>query len=369
MSDTSLSSEHIRFYLTACADGLIGCIELRRPKQHHAMSLSMLQAMRQQLELWQSDASVHAVLVQSEGVKAFCAGGDVVALYRMGRLDPLEATRFFVDEYGLNAFIKHFPKPLISVWDGMVMGGGVGISIYGSHRIATEHTRFAMPECSIGFFPDVGSLSWLPDLPKHAGFYLALTGQAVASDACMAWGLSTHAMASVDVPDFLAALKKQALAQHAHAVVDTLLHDFYHEVPVRSDVLLHADALDKAFSCGTLASVLAYLDQGSEVLQTCAQRMRRGAPLSVALTFHLLTQCSGVPLLERLQQDLNTAQHCLRGHDFYEGVRALLMDKDGAPSFKPARIEDVTQAQLSALLTMEGCWPLGIAFSGDPRGA
>src|SRR3954467_8553366 len=187
--------------------GAAGLITLNRPQALNALTLDMVRAMRRALDAWADDPHVTRVVVTGAGERAFCAGGDIRHLYELGKAGRRdEALGFWREEYALNVRIKRYPKPYVALIDGLVMGGGVGVSLHGSHRIAGDRSGFAMPEVGIGFFPDVGATYALPRLPGRMGFYLALTGERARAADALAFGLATHAVPSAALAEVRAAL-------------------------------------------------------------------------------------------------------------------------------------------------------------------
>ncbi len=232
--------------------GHAGLVTLNRPKALNAITHEMVLALSHQLDLWSQDDRVTRIVVTANGDRAFCAGGDIRALYELGKAsNQPEALRFFHDEYLLNAKIKRYPKPYVSLIDGIVMGGGVGISIHGSHRVAFDKYAFAMPEVSIGFFPDVGGTYALPRLAGEIGTYAALTGERLkASDAVLA-GAATHQAKSARFGDLLRALE-------GADPVNAVLADFM-EKPGAGEVMPRRRIIDKTFSHGSVEAILPWL--------------------------------------------------------------------------------------------------------------
>jgi enoyl-CoA hydratase/carnithine racemase len=329
--------------------GLTSCL-LNRP---HALNVITLQMVRELRQLYASSAesNCRVLLLEGAGGKAFCAGGDVKAV----ALDALSggtlARDFFAEEYALNALIAELPPTTtqVSVWDGVVMGGGVGLSVHGRFRLATERTVFAMPEAGIGFFPDVGASHFLNQLPGCAGTYLALTGARIgARDACRL-GLATHYAQSDAVPQV-----REALADCASAAeVDARLRELSggREEPPRlaNSIEEHAETIARCFSEPTVARIVSALHaDGGEWAAATSLAMRKHSPDSLVATLHLLRQNVGLPLRECLAREYALARAFTRApSDFFEGVRAVLIDKDQAPRWLEP---DVEQLQIERVL-------------------
>lgn len=319
--------------------GKIGLIRLARPKALNALTHEMIKAIRRALKAWKDDLSIAAVLIEGEG-RAFCAGGDVVEVYHLGRKGQYEY-QMFADEYAMNAEIAAFPKPYISLLDGITMGGGAGVSVHGTHRIVTENTKFAMPESAIGFFTDVGASQFLPPLEGHFGIYLALTGNIIRWGDCLQSGLATHAMKSEDVAEFRRVLLASGDVEQALALLE--YPDFETSIDDRA---LIADC----FSHDSLTACLAALENAAltnpfaaEILVVLAKR----SPTSLAVIFEQMKRAKALGFKERMQMEYRLACHMIEKPDFYEGVRAALVEKGTVPVWQPAQLENVTPEMIN----------------------
>ena len=321
-------------------DGL-GLVTLNRPGALNALTQEMCEIYDRQLAAWAGGHAVRAVLLKGAGERAFCAGGDVRAIWESGKAGgPLTAT-FFRAEYRMNRRIKVFPKPHIALLDGVTMGGGVGISLHGSHRIATERTLFAMPETGIGLFPDVGATHFLPRLPGGLGLYLGLTGARLkAADACYA-GVATHFVPAERLPDL-----EQALAQSPD--VDEVLSGFAAD-PGPAPLEAHRAAIERCFTRETLEELLDALagetgaaESGDWAAKTMKLLETRCSPTSLKVSFEALRRGAGLDFDAAMVMEYRLSQACMAGHDFYEGIRALIIDKDNAPAWAPATLAGVT---------------------------
>lgn len=325
--------------------GAAGVVILDRPKALNALSLGMVRELARALDAWENDPQVTRVVVTSTSEKAFCAGGDIRSLHDLGRAGRHdEMLAFWGEEYILNARIKSYSKPYISLIDGIVMGGGVGISLHGSHRIAGERYLFAMPEVGIGFFPDVGATFALPRLPGAAGVYLALTGDRVGAADALALGLVTHAVPSARMAELADALA-------GRGALDEILADFTHD-PGAPQLAAEREVIAECFGAAGLGLVLERLQAaasgGSAFAGKLLQTMRAKSPTSIAIAFEQMRRGAGLDFAEAMRTEYRIVSRIARGHDFYEGVRAVVIDKDHAPRWQPATIEALDPADITA---------------------
>jgi enoyl-CoA hydratase len=281
--------------------------------------------------------------VKGAGEKAFCAGGDIRSLHDLGKAGRHEeALTFWREEYVLNVRIKNWPKPYVSLIDGIVMGGGVGVSLHGSHRVAGDRYLFAMPEVGIGFFPDVGGSYALPRLPGATGVWLALTGDRIRRADAVALGLATHAVTSADMAALEEALIRgddvdAALAARAAPV---------EEAPLAA----HRDVVDRCFSAPSVIEIMQRLEReaaSSPFAAAALATMRTKSPTSVRLAFEQMVRGRDASFAEAMRMEYRIVSRILEGEDFYEGVRAVVIDKDQKPVWRPARIEDVSDAEIA----------------------
>ncbi|PJD91417.1 MAG: 3-hydroxyisobutyryl-CoA hydrolase [Legionella sp.] len=314
---------------------------LHRPKALHALSLPMIDIMTQQLLLWQSDDTIHAVVVQASAGKAFCAGGDVRQIYQL-RSDFSQQLNFFEREYRLNQLIHDFPKPYIALMDGITMGGGVGVSLHGSHPVASERFVFAMPETGIGFFPDIGASHILARCPGQFGFYLGLTGDRINAKDAVALKLVAALVPAEDFPKLVTTLLAADLSHNAHQTVNECLAA-YAENNVTSSLIKKEEGIDACFVADSLERILDRLQQRKEVwFQDLYTRLLTKSPLSLKVTLQQLRMTRSKNLAACLEIDGRLVRHFLQDHDFYEGVRAVVVDKDHQPYWQPMTVADVT---------------------------
>lgn len=324
-------------------DGYAGVITLNRPKALNALSLSMIREITRLLIEWKDEPAVRTIIIQSGNERAFCAGGDIRSVYE-ARLqgDQNYMTAIFQEEYLLNFMIHMYPKPYISLIDGIAMGGGMGISIHGSHRIVTERSVLAMPETNIGFFPDVGSSYFLNQCPGEIGTFLGVLGESIVAEDALYAGLATHRLASQELPQVF-----QALTRAYSAVeVDDILQD---AAGGQSDCLLqtHRNLIDRCFSYNSIEEIFEALRQESvPITREWLRGSLKKSPTSLKLALALLRRTKGMPLREALARDFQMSRHCVEGEDFFEGIRAVLIDKDQNPSWKPVDLSEVTQQMI-----------------------
>ena len=336
--------------------GSAGLITLDRPQALNALTLTMVREMRRALDLWETDPAVTRVVVSGAGEKAFCAGGDIRRLYELGKAGRHEEARaFWREEYELNIKIKRYAKPYVALVDGIVMGGGVGVSLHGSHRVAGERALFAMPEVGIGFFPDVGATYALARLPDRMGTYLALTGERIRAADMLALGLASHAVASASIPAIRDALT-------AGEPVDRVLAGgSFDPGPAPLDSV--RPVIARCFSAESVPAILARLDaDGSEFARKTAATMRTKSPTSLAIAFEQMRRGPALSFEEAMRTEFRIVSRICEGHDFYEGVRAVIIDKDGAPRWRPASLDEVSPAAVEAHFA-----PLGGAELEAPR--
>jgi enoyl-CoA hydratase len=323
--------------------GAAGVVVLNRPQALNALTTAMRAAIAAAFPRYARDPQIYAVVVKSMSPKAFCAGGDLRELTQWARKQPQEAHRSLAEEYALNWLLECFSKPTVSLIDGVVMGSGVGISIYGTHRVAGERYAFAMPETAIGLFPDDGVASALARLPGETGMYLGLTGRSIGRADAYRLGLATHCVPRVRFAEIEAGLADAD-------PVDPLL-DGLHEDPGEGELDSRRDLINRCFSAGRLEDIIARLEnevrRGTTAAAWCAGVLADLAvrsPTSLKVTFRHIREARARDLRQTLMLDYRLACRLLEGHDFYEGVRAAVIDKDRRPRWRPDRLEEVSEA-------------------------
>src|SRR6266700_1914460 len=327
--------------------GTAGVVILSRPHALNAVTHAMVRALAKQLAAWADDAAVTRVIVTAAGTRAFSAGGDLKVIYELGRSGRYDdALAFWWDEYRLNALIKHYRKPYVALIDGVVMGGGAGISINGSHRVAGDFFRFAMPEVGIGFFPDVGATWFLPRLPGELGTYCALTGERLDAAEGVAAGLATHRVSSARGPELIEGLC-------GSVSVDALLGAFAE--PAGEGALIGpGTAIDRLLKSDRIEDILAALDAEAAADGTDAAfarattaSIRSKSPTSLKVALAQLRRGRALDFDECMRTEFRIVSRIVRGHDLYEGIRAVIIDKDQAPRWQPSSLEAVSEAEVA----------------------
>ena len=330
--------------IIARKSGSIGRITLNRPKALNALNTGMVHAMTEALLAWADDDDVKAVLVDGAGEKGFCAGGDILMLHQSGQAGDGRAWEFWRDEYRLNTLIKRYPKPYIALMDGITMGGGVGVSVHGSHRIATDRTMFAMPETGIGFHPDVGGAYFLPRLPGETGMWMGLTGARLKAPDAIAIGLATHYTPAGDVERLIASLEAADLSGEDD--LEILLEEHSGD-PGDSDLAATQGLIDAAFAGDDIAAMLARMEEAGDSWSVKqASILKSKSPTSLVMTLKALRKGAGLSFEDVMRQDLRLSMACLAGTDFHEGVRAVIVDKDNSPQWSPASLDAVDAAAI-----------------------
>jgi enoyl-CoA hydratase len=333
-------------------EGGIATLMINRPKALNALTLDNYRRFVPSLDAWAEDPSIHAVVVRGAGERAFCAGGDVRAVYEAGR--GINGDRdlpavFFREEYELIRRIHHFPKPYIAIIDGITMGGGAGISVNGAYRIATERTLFAMPETAIGLFPDVGATRFLNRCPGHVGRYLGLTGARLEAADALYCGFTTHFVPHERVTELVEGLGRLAWETGSErGQIDAALTRFAKD-PGPAPLAALRSAIDRCFAGGTVEEILDALAAESIAGGAdagWAAEARAGlltkSPTSLKITLRQLIIGRDYDLEAALALEYRLTQHVMAAHDFYEGVRAMLIDKDQDPRWRPATLVEVS---------------------------
>jgi enoyl-CoA hydratase len=325
-------------------DGAIGRLRLNRPKAIHALTRDMCNAMAEALLEWRGDPGIKAVLIDHAEDRGFCAGGDVVALAGSGKEDGAAGRAFFHDEYRLNHLLFTYPKPTLAIIDGITMGGGVGISMPCTYRIATENTRFAMPETGIGLFPDVGGGWYLPRLPGRTGYFIALTGARLDGAECHYLGIATHSMESARRNELIDRLVR-APSRIKGALGSLSDH------PPEARIAANIEKINRLFAGDTMEEIVAALiADGSDWAQSERATLETKSPLSCKNSLRLLLDgARRTDFADEMRAEYALASRVLQSHDFLEGVRALLIDKDNAPQWDPPALADVSDAVVDAM--------------------
>jgi enoyl-CoA hydratase len=300
----------------------------------------MCVAMKAKLDEWANDQAVQSLVIRGEGERAFSAGGDIRALYESGRSGTPYALDFYRDEYRLNAAIKHFPKPFVALLRGIVMGGGVGISVHGSHRVADETAVFAMPETGIGLFPDVGGSYFLPRCPGEIGMYLALTGARLKAADCIYSGIATHFVPASLWENLIAQLAEGASPAEA---LQSRLGEDTGPAPL-TDIRAKIDA---AFASASVFAILEWLEtDASDWAQETLRTIRAKSPTATKLALRQIREGKLLDFDDCMRMEYRMVNRVIAGHDFYEGVRATIIDKDQLPKWRPAALDEVSDAEI-----------------------
>lgn len=337
--------------------GHVGLITLNRPKALNALNHGMAVALHKQLDIWAVDDTVHAVVITGAGEKGFCAGGDVVSLYHSGLkwkeggdAASTDWRDFFHDEYLMNSAIHHFPKPYIAIMDGITMGGGVGVSVHGSHRIATERTMMAMPETGLGLIPDVGGGYFLPRLPGETGMFLALKGERVKAADCLYLGICHAFMTSDTIEAFIETLASfetindQVIAEVIATFAGT---------PEGGRIEAQREDIDRLFAGDSLDQIFTNLEndaktENGEWAMGQLAKLKKMSPTSMKVTFEQLKRGKSLDFNDNLINEFRAVCLIMAENDFYEGVRAILLDKDMAPKWNPTGFDGVTSEIVDA---------------------
>lgn len=330
--------------LARVEDG-IGFLTLNRPKAINSLTQTMVNEMSAVLTGWEQDDAVHAVVLAGAGERGLCAGGDVVAIYHSARADGVAARRFWYDEYLLNAQIGRFPKTYVSLMDGIVMGGGVGVGSHANTRVVTDTTKMAMPEVGIGFIPDVGGTYLLSRAPGSLGLHAALTGAPFSGADAIALGFADHYVPH----DKLDAFTRAIVADGVEGALATFAVD-----PPKSELAAQRDWIDQCYAGATVADIVAALrghdaGPGAGPAQDAANLIATRSPIALSVTLESVRRAANLDTLEDvLTQEYRVSCGSLRSHDLVEGIRAQLVDKDRNPKWSPASLTEVSAADVEA---------------------
>jgi enoyl-CoA hydratase len=322
----------------------VGRITLNRPQALHALTTNMCRRMTEALLGWRADPKVELVMFDHSGERGFCAGGDIRMLAESGARDGLQARDFFFTEYRLNELLFRYPKPTVAVMDGVTMGGGVGIAMPCGYRVATERTTYAMPETGIGLFPDVGGGWHLSRMPDHLGLWLALTGARIKAADCELLGIATDYVESGRIADLKAAIVADPSA------IETLLTEFEGDAG-RPPVAHHQDEIGRLFSGPSVEAIVEALQAaGSDWANDQLKVLATKSPQTMKVAFRQLRTSAGLTsFAENMVMEYRIAARVVQRHDFLEGVRAVIVDKDNAPRWDPPTLEAVGEDLLDAI--------------------
>lgn len=314
-------------------------VTLNRPQALNALTLDMVRVFDPQLAAWEADGAVRAVVVRGAGDKAFCAGGDVQKLYDSAPSDAIRQ-EFFRKEYRLNRRIHNYPKPYVAIMDGITMGGGVGLSVHGSTRIAADNTMFAMPETGIGLFPDVGGSWFLPRLPGEVGMFMALTGARLRAADCVYAGICEAYIPNDRHDEFIAAVRR---GESLEEVMERLS-----EMPEEAPLSTHREVIDRCFAGNSVEEIVSALEaESGEWSEKQLSIMSGKSPTSQKISFRQLREGARLDFDDCMRMEYRMVQGLMEGGDFFEGVRAVVVDKDMSPKWSPAALADVSESEVA----------------------
>jgi enoyl-CoA hydratase len=331
--------------------GSAGKIRLNRPRALNSLTVEMVRAITEALDEFADDPEIGSVVILGEGDRGLCAGGDIRALHQSGRAERGGASTFWREEFLLNHAIANYPKPYVALMDGITMGGGVGLSAHGSHRIVTERTRLAMPETGIGYFPDVGASWLLPRAPGKTGTWLGLTGHEIGADDAIHANLADHFVPSTDLADLvdtIASLSNRASAAEVHAVIAAFARP-----PAEGMLFANGEMIERVFGGETVEEILGLLAaEDGDFAEATAKVIATRSPTSLKLTLRLLRAgAESASLAECLERELGACMQILHSPDFYEGIRAAVIDKDRRPAWSPSTLADVDDETIGRFFT------------------
>jgi enoyl-CoA hydratase len=342
-------------------EGAAGVIRLNRPKALNALTLEMGRGIAVALDAFEADPKVALILLEGAGGRGLCAGGDIRSLYESARAGGDLGKLFWREEYILNARIASYPKPYVALMDGIVMGGGVGLASHGSHRVVTEKSKVGMPEVSVGFFPDVGGSWLLSRAPGELGTYFGLTGQAMTGTDAVYAGFADVVVASDKLPALREALTRAS--DHSDAMKVRAIIDGFATPKAPAPIAAHRELIDALFGHDSIEEIVTALaHHTSEFAQGALQSILGNSPTGLKLTLKLLRMARDSSSLEEcLSREYAAALEIFVNHDFPEGIRAAVIDKDRNPQWKPARIEGVTPAMIARYFAPRGADELKFA--------
>jgi enoyl-CoA hydratase/carnithine racemase len=356
-------SEYSIMSIDVVVNNRIGFINLNRPKALNSLSLDMIRAITQALLCWKDDPDITTVVIQSAHEKGFCAGGDIRFFYTAGRASPQQGSAlledFFTEEYTLNHLIHHYPKPYIAIMDGIVMGGGMGLAQCGTPsriRIVTERTRMAMPEVNIGIFPDVGGSYFLSRTPGKIGTYLGVTGDTIHAVDALYANLADIFIPSTELPALRNLLVSTAF-DDCHATIREFALPFTTQIEsVESTLFTERDTIDRHFSCMSVHDIMASLEHDSSLFASNALAlMRIRSPLMMCVTHEHVRRGASMTIADCLRMERSMIRHCFERDEAFEGIRAMVIDKDNAPKWQPESLDDVTPSMVADFFAP--AWP------------
>ncbi len=334
-----MHTEEIKEVLFAEQNG-VGIITLNRPEALNALNNVMFHALYAKLSEWEFDDNIKAVIIEGAGDRAFCAGGDVRAAAELGAGND-QISGILKAEYRFNHKVYGYPKPYIALIDGIVMGGGVGASVYGKYRIATETTKFSMPECAIGFFPDVGMGYGLSRCPNCIGMYLGLTASHIGLADCMELGFFTHHVLADKLLEVRAAIIDNP------DNIDKILASYSQAIENQGEVCANHEAINRCFSKSTVEEIIIALKaEGTEWANETLEAISKMSPFSLKLSLRQQQLAKNMSFTDEISMEYQMVKTLFKRNDFYEGVRAMLVDRDNSPKWQPATLEEVSDIEV-----------------------
>lgn len=348
------------FVITQANNG-IGFINLNRPKALNSLTLEMIRALTQTLLEWKEAKEVHAVFIHSQHERAFCAGGDIRFFYEAGTATPSSGSAlvedFFTEEYALNYLIHHYPKPYVSLLNGIVMGGGMGIGQAGPHnqlRIVIESTKMAMPEVNIGFFPDVGASYFLSRCPGQLGTYLGVTGETISASDAIYIGLADLYLPNAQIPALLNHIEKTTESDLCSSIRQ-FATSFQLELPT-SQLTQQREVIDQCFSNEDVTTICSSLQkEASPFAQHTLKTMHTRSPVMMCVVLEQIRRGKQLSFADCLRMERTMVRHCFHYGEVFEGIRALAVDKDGQPQWQPTKLEEVKPELIHSFF--EPVWP------------
>ena len=346
----------------------VGLIKLNRPKALNALSENMIKILYTTLSDWKDDKNVALILIEGEGEKAFCAGGDMRALYDR-RDNGVEeyAEPFFAEEYRMNILMHRYPKPIVVYMNGYVMGGGVGIAVAGTHRIVNERTKWAMPEMNIGFYPDVGGSFFLSRMKKNAGRYLALTSNIISGEDVLHLGAADYYINSASWDSLKDGITGASWSgPDVKSRLDAMINAASAEPEKAPALIANKEILNEAFGLETMEDITAALGrhraEGNEWAGKTLETLLAKSPISQKVTLEQLVRGAGLNLEDCFEMEMNLSLSFMSSHDFYEGTRSVLVDKDRNPKWEPDSYEKISNETIESFFSYpwkDGKSPLG----------
>lgn len=338
----------VTFNEVPAKSGLLGIITLNRPEALNALTAYMVEAITAKLNAWAIDNNIHAVIIMGAGDKAFCAGGDLKQWYVAGAVNYEQAIPFFRYEYNLTKIIYHYPKPYIALLNGFAMGGGLGVSIHGSHVIASETLKLAMPENGIGLYPDVGASYFLSRCPKHIGMYMGLTGAIINTADAIYAGLVGNCIPKAKFGEFI-----NAVCAHNISELQHIINNFNINTGP-SQLIEHLPIIETCFNKNSVEEIISALEKNNSAWALEQVKiLNTKSPTSLKVAFKSITLGANMTMEQCMAMEFNLSLQFLQGQDLYEGIRAVIIDKTHDAKWQPATLAAVSTAMLDELFRLK----------------